>query len=74
MRSDVAASSATKPSSAEPRVCCQGMPRKVSQGMSNKEVAAQCWVSPRTIQFHLRNLFMKTGVTSRGELGHLDRS
>ena len=44
----------------------------VSQGLSNKDVAAQCWVSPRTVAFHLRNVFTKTGVTSRGELAHLD--
>lgn len=44
----------------------------VSQGLSNKEVAAQCWVSPRTVAFHLRNCFAKTGVTSRGELAQLD--
>ncbi|QWZ09979.1 AAA family ATPase [Nocardioides panacis] len=43
----------------------------VSQGLSNKDVAAQCWVSPRTVAFHLRNVFTKTGVTSRGELVHL---
>ena len=46
----------------------------VSQGMSNKEVAAQCWVSPRTVEFHLRNVFTKTGVTSRGALARLDLS
>jgi DNA-binding CsgD family transcriptional regulator len=46
----------------------------VTQGMSNKEVAAQCWVSPRTIEFHLRNVFTKTGVTSRGALARLDLS
>ena len=44
----------------------------VSQGMSNKDVAAQCWVSPRTVAFHLRNVFTKTGITSRGELAHLE--
>ena len=44
----------------------------VSQGLSNKDVAAQCWVSPRTVAFHLRNVFTKTGITSRGELAHLD--
>ncbi|WP_421733883.1 helix-turn-helix transcriptional regulator [Cellulomonas sp.] len=43
----------------------------VSQGMSNKEVAAHCWVSPRTVAFHLRNCFAKTGVSSRGELAQL---
>ena len=44
----------------------------VGQGMSNKEVAAQCWVSHRTVAFHLRNIFTKAGVTSRGELAQLD--
>ena len=43
----------------------------VSEGMSNKEVAEACWISPRTVAFHLRNVFTKTGVTSRGELAHL---
>jgi DNA-binding CsgD family transcriptional regulator len=40
----------------------------VSSGLSNKDVAAQIWVSPRTVAFHLRNIFAKAGVTSRGEL------
>jgi DNA-binding CsgD family transcriptional regulator len=51
------------------------MERKVAQlvstGLSNKDVAAQCWVSPRTVAFHLRNVFAKVGVTSRGELAQL---
>jgi DNA-binding CsgD family transcriptional regulator len=46
----------------------------VSQGMSNKDVAARCWISPRTVAFHLRNCFTKTGVTSRGELAQLELS
>jgi DNA-binding CsgD family transcriptional regulator len=44
----------------------------VSSGMSNKDVAAQCWISPRTVAFHLRNVFTKAGITSRGELAQLD--
>ena len=44
----------------------------VASGLSNKEVAAQIWVSPRTVAFHLRNVFAKAGVTSRGELAQLD--
>ncbi|MDT4950492.1 MAG: hypothetical protein QOJ37_3087, partial [Pseudonocardiales bacterium] len=43
----------------------------VARGMSNKEAAADCWISPRTVAFHLRNVFSKTGVTSRGELAQL---
>ena len=44
----------------------------VRQGLSNKDVAAQCWVSPRTVAFHLRNVFTKTGVASRGGLAQLE--
>jgi DNA-binding CsgD family transcriptional regulator len=44
----------------------------VREGKSNKEVAEVCWISPRTVAFHLRNVFAKTGVASRGELAHLD--
>jgi DNA-binding CsgD family transcriptional regulator len=40
----------------------------VRQGLSNREVAAQLFVSPRTVDFHLRNIFSKLGVASRGEL------
>jgi len=43
----------------------------VASGLSNKDVAAQCWVSPRTVAFHLRNVFAKAGITSRGELARL---
>jgi len=46
----------------------------VSNGLSNREVAAQCWISARTVAFHLRNCFAKTGVTSRGELAQLELS
>ncbi len=44
----------------------------VRKGLSNKDVAAQLFVSPRTVDFHLRNVFAKTGVSSRGELVGLD--
>ena len=40
----------------------------VAQGLSNKEVAAQLWISPRTVAFHLRGVFAKLGVSSRGAL------
>jgi DNA-binding CsgD family transcriptional regulator len=46
----------------------------VSTGLSNKDVAAQCWVSPRTVAFHLRNVFTKVGVSSRTELAQLNFS
>ena len=46
--------------------------RLVSTGLSNKDVAMQCWVSPRTVAFHLRNVFAKAGVSSRGELARVE--
>lgn len=45
--------------------------RFVGQGLSNREVAAQMFLSPRTIDFHLRNVFAKLGVASRAELARL---
>jgi DNA-binding CsgD family transcriptional regulator len=46
--------------------------RQVAQGLTNREVAAQLFLSPRTVDFHLRNVFAKTGITSRGELVRID--
>jgi DNA-binding NarL/FixJ family response regulator len=46
--------------------------RLVAQGLSNREVAAHLFLSPRTIDFHLRNVFRKLGVTPRMQLAQLD--
>jgi DNA-binding CsgD family transcriptional regulator len=45
--------------------------RFVAEGLSNKEVAAQLYLSPRTIDFHLRNVFAKLEITSRTQLANL---
>ena len=42
--------------------------RLVAEGLSNREVAAQLFLSPRTIDFHLRNVFRKLGISSRMQL------
>jgi DNA-binding CsgD family transcriptional regulator len=44
----------------------------VAEGLSNREVAAQLFLSPRTIDFHLRNVFRKLGIRSRTELARLE--
>lgn len=40
----------------------------VAKGYTNKEVAAQLFLSPRTIDAHMRSVFAKLGLTSRTQL------
>ena len=42
--------------------------RLVATGATSKEVAARLFLSPRTIDAHLRNIFRKLGITSRRQL------
>lgn len=45
--------------------------RLVATGATSREVGAQLFLSPRTIEAHLRNIFRKLGITSRRELREL---
>ena len=45
----------------------------VVQGLSNHEVAAELYVSPKTVQYHLTRIYAKLGVRSRAELAALQR-
>jgi DNA-binding CsgD family transcriptional regulator len=40
----------------------------VSEGLSNREVAAAMFLTTKTVEFHLRNVFRKLGIRSRTEL------
>ena len=42
----------------------------VAMGKSNKEVAAQLFITPRTVEGHLTRIYAKLGVRSRAELAH----
>jgi DNA-binding NarL/FixJ family response regulator len=39
----------------------------VTEGLSNKEIARRLSISPRTVNFHLDNLYSKLGVNTRTE-------
>src|SRR4029077_8936333 len=47
--------------------------RLVAEGLTNREVAARLFVSPHTVNSHLRHVFAKLGINSRVELARLAR-
>ena len=48
----------------------QDVVRLLGEGMTNKEIAARLFISPRTVQAHLTHVYTKLDVTSRVQLAN----
>ena len=68
-----AAGTSVKRASAGQAVALSAQERVIAElaaaGHSNKQIASQLYLSPRTVGAHLYRIFPKLGVTSRAALG-----
>jgi DNA-binding NarL/FixJ family response regulator len=39
----------------------------LTRGLSNKEIAAELWLTQQTVKFHLRNIYRRLGASNRTE-------
>ena len=44
--------------------------RLAVEGRTNPEIGAELFISPRTVEWHLKKVFMKLGISSRKELSN----
>ena len=63
-RTDVTAGSGALLTPSEQRVA-----ELAATGMTNREVAAELFISPKTVEANLSRIYRKLGIHSRAELG-----
>ena len=45
--------------------------RLVNQALTNRQIARRLYLSPHTVNYHLREIFRKLGINSRVELARM---